>query len=73
MKKPTIIECFADNGEHSHWSLVDSENGNILWDEFEEELSTESKKVAKTNLQQLKQFIAQSNELIYNIELHAGL
>lgn len=32
MKEPKVIEMFADNGEHSHWQLVD-ENGEILWSE----------------------------------------
>jgi hypothetical protein len=30
--QPIIIERFADNGEHSHWQLVNSE-GEILWSE----------------------------------------
>lgn len=30
---PTLIEKFADNGQHSHWSLVDSETGKVLWEE----------------------------------------
>ena len=32
MKEPKVSEMFADNGEHSHWQLVD-ENGEILWSE----------------------------------------
>lgn len=32
MNKPTIVERFADNGEHSHWELI-SENGLLLWSE----------------------------------------
>lgn len=32
MKEPKVIERFADNGEHSHWQLID-ENGEILWSE----------------------------------------
>ena len=31
MNKPTIIERFADNGEHSHWELIDTSTGNVLW------------------------------------------
>jgi hypothetical protein len=30
--KPEIIEVFADNGEHSHWRLVD-ETGKTIWNE----------------------------------------
>lgn len=31
MEKPTIVEKFADNGEHSHWELVNSETCETLW------------------------------------------
>lgn len=34
MKKPEIIEKFTDNGEHSHWILIDSNTGEILWSEI---------------------------------------
>lgn len=40
MNKPTIKECFADNGEHSHWELIDSDTGKVLWSEGEEDCST---------------------------------
>ena len=44
MKKPTIIEKFADNGEHSHWTLCETQTGKYLWSEFpEEELSVNQK------------------------------
>lgn len=36
MNKPNLIECFADNGEHSHWELLESESGVVLWTEIEE-------------------------------------
>lgn len=29
--KPIVNEVFADNGEHSHWELIDPRNGKILW------------------------------------------
>ena len=32
-RKPTIVRCFADNGEHSHWKLVDSDTGKELWNQ----------------------------------------
>lgn len=38
MKKPYVLECFADNGEHSHWELLNSETGETLWSENPEEL-----------------------------------
>ena len=33
MKEPKVVERFADNGEHSHYELVDAETGNVLWRE----------------------------------------
>lgn len=38
MKEPKVVERFADNGEHSHWELID-ENGNVLWVEPEDGLT----------------------------------
>ena len=37
MKKPTIIERFTDNGEHSHYELFKTETGELLWSEDVEE------------------------------------
>lgn len=33
MKKPYVFECFTDNGEHSHWELLNPETGETLWSE----------------------------------------
>lgn len=33
LEEPTLVEVFNDDGSHSHWSLVDSENGVKLWSE----------------------------------------
>lgn len=30
MKRPELVERFSDNGEHSHWELID-DNGEVLW------------------------------------------
>lgn len=35
MEKPLVVERFADNGGHSHWDLVNVEDGNTLWTEGE--------------------------------------
>lgn len=35
-KKPTIVELFSDNGEHSGWELCNTDNGEILWSEDDE-------------------------------------
>jgi len=37
MSNPIMLENFADNGEYSHQSLIDSETGNLLWSEAPEE------------------------------------
>lgn len=37
MKKPIVNEVFTDNGEHSHWNLIDAETGENLWSESSEE------------------------------------
>lgn len=31
--KPVLTEAFADNGEHSHWRLIDPDTGDLLWTE----------------------------------------
>lgn len=31
--EPTICEKFADNGEHSHWELINTDTGETLWKE----------------------------------------
>jgi acyl carrier protein len=31
MKKPVVIEKFSDNGELSHYELVNPETGEVLW------------------------------------------
>jgi hypothetical protein len=33
MEKPIVNEVFCDNGEHSHWNLIDPETGKNLWSE----------------------------------------
>lgn len=37
MKEPKVIEVYADNGEHSHYQLID-EIGEILWSEDQSEV-----------------------------------
>lgn len=37
MKKPIIVERNADNGEFSHYALIDSETQELLWSEAPEE------------------------------------
>ena len=32
---PVVVECCADNGEHSHFKLIDVETGDCLWEESE--------------------------------------
>lgn len=32
---PVVVEVCADNGEHSHFKLIDAETGVCLWEESE--------------------------------------
>jgi len=36
-KPPVIVEIYADNGEHSHFKLIDSETGETLWEGREDD------------------------------------
>jgi hypothetical protein len=36
-EKPILNEVFSDNGEHSHWNLIDPTTGENLWSEDAEE------------------------------------
>ena len=49
MKKPLIIEIFADNGQHSHWALLDMEDGVKLWSENPEECKAMGYPVISSN------------------------
>lgn len=44
MKKPILVERFSDNGEHSHWDLIDSETQETIWT-GDQELKGNPKKV----------------------------
>ena len=33
MKKPKVIEIYSDNGDLSHYALINVENGEKLWSE----------------------------------------
>ena len=35
--KPVVTAAYADNGEHSHWRLINPETGELLWSELPEE------------------------------------
>jgi hypothetical protein len=37
MEKPMIIEVYADNGDLSHYALIDTNTGEKLWSEAPEE------------------------------------
>lgn len=39
LKEPILNEVFADNGEHSHWVLIDQSSGKKLWSEDPEDIS----------------------------------
>lgn len=44
MNKPILDEQFSDNGEHSHWHLINSE-GEVLWSDFPEETRARGQKI----------------------------
>lgn len=37
MEKPILVERFADNGEHSHWELLEPSDCAILWSNEKDE------------------------------------
>jgi hypothetical protein len=44
---PILNEVFADNGEHSHWVLIDPSSGKKLWSELPEECRAQGYPVDK--------------------------
>lgn len=46
MEEPKVNEIFADNGEHSHWQLIDA-NGKILWSEEPIEVKAKKERVMR--------------------------
>lgn len=77
MNKPTIKECFADNGEHSHWELIDSDTGEVLWSEdynpmqelkeFEEVLPKGRENLALTRLSAEKEVFVEGIKFINGV------
>ena len=53
MEKPIVNEVFCDNGDHSHWNLIDVETGVNLWSEDPSEDNARGFLVKKVN----KEFI----------------
>ena len=50
MEKPFLEDHKADNGEHSHWNLIDSETGELLWTEDpEEEMAQNGRSVKRSH------------------------
>ncbi len=45
MEKPIIVPAYADNGEHSHWELIDVETGEVLWSEDVKETNARGQKI----------------------------
>jgi hypothetical protein len=52
--KPVLNEAFADNGEHSHWELIDGNNGKILWSE---QLATDGRELPKEIVDDISEFL----------------
>jgi len=53
--KPTVVENFADNGALSHYSLIDSDEGNCLWSDDEEEILNTSPNKQMVQLPELEE------------------
>ena len=65
MQKPTIVERFTDNGEHSHWELID-DMGEVLWDSWDAPYSS---KVAMENTRRIyKKPMRKSTNLLNDIK-----
>lgn len=52
--KPQVIDVFSDNGELSHWALIDPETGVKLWSEDPEECKAMGHPVKPSDLKELK-------------------
>lgn len=45
MHKPIVVEQYADNGEFSHWHLIDPHTGSVMWSSFPEETEVKGQKI----------------------------
>lgn len=45
MEKPIVNEVFTDNGDISHYELIEITTGNILWSSFPEETIAMGRKI----------------------------
>lgn len=46
MERPILVDQFADNGDLSHWHLVNAETGEVLWSSFPEETIARGEKIS---------------------------
>lgn len=46
--KPIIIEQYSDNGQFSHWHLIDESTGSVLWSSFPEETLAKGQRIIET-------------------------
>lgn len=51
--KSLVREVFADNGEHSHYELLDAETGKVIWAEEEKDEKFEFEKAAEPMIKYL--------------------
>lgn len=64
MKKPTVAERFSDNGQHSHWELID-EFGGVIWSEIKPELTSEQVYEKMGNLTHAFSLLASEVDSVY--------
>jgi hypothetical protein len=45
MEKPILTEQYSDNGEFSHWHLIENRTGKVLWSSFPEETIAQGQRI----------------------------
>lgn len=66
--KPLLVEVFSDNGEHSHWTLVNPLDGSKLWSESPEECKSMGYPVKQSVNEKLVEAL---KELVYQVEQYS--
>lgn len=69
MEKPIVEIIFTDNGEISHYELIKTESGEVLWSSFPEETIAMNRKILNNKEKILKQL----NIWIQQCEEHAEI
>jgi hypothetical protein len=65
--KPVVVEKFADNGDHSHWSVIDTETGKVLIEDINAAPNAELLAALEAKIDRYKSWAATLEESIDNI------